>query len=151
MPDGALETRLRAQAATIVRRSWQHLGASVVLCVAIAAWFSTQRAPAWAYGIVVGVGALSVTYDLLRIAVARRALRDPSRLEGFASGQRRSHRVRGRVYLVAAPMLIVATWLLAFASAPSAFAPASWAVLAFTTLSLMVGWWMWLRVVRRIS
>jgi hypothetical protein len=132
-----------------VRRSWQHMAASITLCAATLGWFAVRGASAWEYAEVVGLGAFYVGYNVVRIGRARVALRDPSELESFAAGQRQSHRVRGRVFLVAAPILVAATWIGAL-RAPR-LPMDSWVVLVATTLFLLGGWVWWLRVVRRLA
>jgi hypothetical protein len=130
-----------------VRRSWQHMAASVTLCAAILGWYAVRGEAPWMFAVVVGIGVFFVGYNVIRIGRARVALREPSELESFAKGQRESHRNRGRLYLVGAPILVAATWIGAFKALPVD----SWIVLVTTTLIAGGGWVWWLRVVRRLA
>ncbi len=94
------------------------------------------------------VMALLVAYNALRIHGARRALRDPSKLRRFHEGQVRSHRVRGRMYLVAAPIIVVASWTGVLAS-PEHVPLDAWMVLIATTIGLAYAWFVWRRVLKR--
>ena len=140
---------LKSHASMTVRKSWEHMGLSVALCVAILAWYAIRGAPVAAFVGVTGIGVFLVAYNIVRITRARDALREPARLAAFAKGQRRSHKIRGRVYLVGAPIVVGVTWI-GMLSLPHAPADA-WAVLLGLTLFLSVGWVQWLRVLRRMA
>ena len=142
--------RLQQYARTAVTRSWQHMASSVLLCGAILAWYAGRGAPLGAFVAVGFIAALLVGYNVVRIARARAALREPSLLPRFAEGQRQSHRVRGRVYLISAPIVVAVTWAGTLASS-SRLPAGEWVVLGMTTLFLGVAWVWWLRVVRRLG
>jgi hypothetical protein len=146
---GRIET-LRRHAGMTVTRSWQHMAGSVLLCGAIVAWYAVRGASVAAFVGVGAIGAFLVGYNVVRIARARAALREPSLLPRFADGQRQSHRVRGRLYLIGAPVIIAVTWAGTLMSS-SRLSADTWTVLAMTTLFLGVGWVWWLRVVRRLA
>jgi hypothetical protein len=144
--DGKIGT-LQRHALTTITRSWQHLATSVLLCGAVVAWYAGRGASVGAFLGVGAIGAFLVGYNVVRIARARAALREPSLLSRFAEGQRQSHRVRGRLYLIGAPVIVAVTWAATLTSSSRLPADA-WAVLAMTTLFLGAGWVRWLRVVR---
>ncbi len=122
------------------------MAVSIVLCTVILAWYATRGASVAIHLVVAGIGAFLVTYDALRIAGARRALAEPTRLAAFARGQVRSHRVRARIFLVGAPVVVLVTWVgLQIQSHVSVDA---WAVAAAGTLFLAVAWVRWMRAVR---
>jgi hypothetical protein len=125
------------------------MGFTIAVYAAILGWFASRGVSRSAFLAVVGMGILVMTYNVVRIARARAALREPVRLEGFAAGQRRSHRVRGRVYLVGAPILIGVTWLGMLASSHSPMD--AWAVLIACTLFLSAGWVRWFVALRRLA
>jgi hypothetical protein len=146
MDDARIQT-LRAQATGTVTASWRHMAGSVALCAAIFGWYSTRDTPAYGYAGVGAIGAFLVAYNLVRIHRARAALAEPSLLEVFWQGQRRSHRARGRSYLVLAPIVVAMTWagMLRMPHEPMD----AWIVLVGATLFLAFGWIFWFRAVRR--
>jgi hypothetical protein len=126
------------------------MAVSVLLCAAILGWYAARGAQAVAFVGIVVIGVFLVVFDVVRIARARAAIREPSSLPRFADGQRRSHRVRGRLYLVGAPVIVAVTWagtLMSSSRVPTDV----WAVLLATTLFIGLGWVWWLRVVRRLG
>jgi hypothetical protein len=121
---------------------------SVAICGLILGWYVRRGAPVIAYVAVAVIAAFLIVYNVARVVRARSALREPAFLESFAAAQRRSHRLRGRIYLVGAPILIGATWFGAFTSLMH---PESWVVLLAITLFLSGGWWWWFRAIRRVA
>ncbi len=146
---GANEDRWRSLARDCVRGSWRHMATGSMICAAIVAWYGWRGAATSSIASVAAFALFIVGYNLRRIFAARRALGDPSRLRGFSLGQRRSHLVRGRVFMIAMPLILVVTWTgVAFERARL---PAdAWAVLAGTTLLLAWGWRSWRRGLARI-
>jgi threonine/homoserine/homoserine lactone efflux protein len=146
--DGVRTQAPGGYAVTVVRRSWRHMGLSVAMCAAILGWYASRGASPAAFIGVTCIGVFLVIYDVIRIVRARDALAEPDRLDGFASEQRRSHRVRGRIYLVTAPVLVVVTWIGMLASSREPWD--SWAVLIGGTTFLAAGWAWWFNVLRRL-
>ena len=146
--DPRMEGLLR-QAGMTVKRSWQHMAVSVALCAAVVVWYAVRCAPASVFFGVTGIGAFLVVYNVVRIARARAAVREPSRLERFAQGQRRSHWIRGRLYLVGAPILVAATWVGTLTT--SRLPVDSLLALVIATVVMALGWVWWFRVVRRLT
>jgi hypothetical protein len=126
------------------------MAVSVLLCAAILGWYAARGASAVAFVGVVVIGVFLVVFDAVRIAGARAAIREPSSLSRFADGQRRSHRVRGHLFLVGAPVILAGTWAGTLMSSSRLPADA-WAFLLATTLFIGVGWVWWLRIVRRLG
>jgi hypothetical protein len=140
---------LKGFATVAVRRSWQHMGASVALCAATFGWYVIRDAPRSTFVAIAATGLFLVVYNVVRIAKARRALLVPSRLDEFAGGQLQSHRVRGRIYLVLAPVVIAVTWFEMLSSTPQ---PTDlWLVDIGATLFLLVAWVWWFRTVRHMN
>jgi hypothetical protein len=112
-------------------------------------WYALRGAPTTAFVAVSSIGALLLVYNLVRIARARAALREPATLARFAEGQRRSHRIRGRIYLVGTPIVLGVTWMGVLMS--GRVDADAWVVLAVITAFLVAGWVFWLRVLRRMA
>jgi hypothetical protein len=146
MADGDVG-RLIAQGT--IRGSLRHLVLSVVMGVTILAWYATSGAPRSTYVVIVAIGVFLVAYNVSRITRARRALAAPEQLADFAAGQRRSHRVRGRIFLVAAPVVLALTWIGSIVG--GTLSRDSWIVLSGITIFLAVAWFHWFRVVRRLG
>ncbi len=134
-----------------IRASWRHMAASVVMCLAFIALAAAHHARLSTQLFFVGVLVFLVGYNLLRIRGARRALAvgNADAFARFARGQRQLHRVRGRMYLVTAPLLVgVAAWgTLTGVSRPLD----ERAMSACVTLFLIGGWVTWWRAVRSLG
>ena len=138
-----------ALATTTIRRSWQHMAASVALCLSILTWYAQTHAPRAAFLGVGMIGLCLVGYNLVRIRRAQAALDAPETLPAFVTGQRTSHRVRGRIFLVTAPVLLAVVWV--STARTEGVTRDTWALLVACTVFLAVGWVFWLRVVRRLG
>jgi hypothetical protein len=95
------------------------------------------------------MGAFLVIYNIIRIGRARDALREPARLAMFAAEQRRSARVRGRIYLAGAPVVVVVSWTAILVSSRPPVD--SWIVVIGGTIFLAGAWVGWFRALRRLA
>jgi hypothetical protein len=139
---GANEDRWRRLASDCVRGSWRHMATGTMICAAIIGWYGWRGAAMSSIAVVAAFACVIVGYNFARIFGARRALHDPSRLRGFSLGQRRSHLVRGRIFMVAMPLILIVTWTgVAFERAR--LPTDAWVVLVGTTLFLVWGWRTW--------
>lgn len=142
------EDRWRTNAIQCVSASRRHMAMSVVLCSSGLIWYALQSSSLSSCVFMIAVMALLVAYNAVRIRGARRALRDPSRLGQFYERQVRSHRVRGRVYLVAAPIIVITTWT-GIALSREHVPLDAWMILIATTIGLVYGWLVWRRALKR--
>ncbi len=140
---------LRSLALTTVRRSWAHLATTLILYAAILAWFESQHASRAYFLVIVVFGVVVALYNVRRMRTARAALANPETLASFAEDQARSHRLRGRIFLVLAPLLLVVTWYGALRS--SDMNATSWTVLMLATSLLVAGGVRWVASLRRLS
>jgi hypothetical protein len=120
-----------------------------VLACAVLSFDHAAKASVGAYVFIAATTVFLFAYNFFRIRSARRALAAPGRLPEFARAQRKSHLVRGRIYLVAAPIIVVVTWLLLARDLPSV-PPSHVIVAAAGTVFLGFYWLVWLRTIRRI-
>ena len=96
----------RAFARGTIRGSKRHLLISVAMTVAFAgAGLACGASALTLLALAVMCGGL-VTYNLVRIRAARRALGSPQLAHDFVLAQKRSHLVRGTLYLIASPVLL---------------------------------------------
>jgi hypothetical protein len=130
-------------ARTTLRRSRTHLATTVLLYGGIAIWFASVHASAGYFAFLVAAGLFIALYNLRRMRSARLALANPERLSSFAADQRRSHRLRGTIYLAVTPPLLGATWYGAVTT--SGMTTSSWVMLTGATLFLAWGGVFWAR------
>ena len=96
-----------------------------------------------------GIGSFLVLYNVFRIRAASRALSSTDLGTTFVRGQRRSHLVRGTVYLVGSPVLVFITAFGLASKDPGA--PAfEWLLFGAICAFLAYGWVWWLRTLRRV-
>jgi len=95
-----------------IRACWRQMALSVAFCGVVFAWVATHGGRTWSLATVGGISLSIVVAFLFRVRGARRALavRDDATIERWAAGQRQSHRVRGRVFLVVAPVILGVMW-----------------------------------------
>src|SRR5215472_11425775 len=101
---------LRKEVTLAIRKTWVHLAMSIAICSATAIWCVVQGVPRSGIAFSAAIAALLLTYDLSRITRARAALASTALLREFAKGQQASSRIRGRVYIILAPIVTTLMW-----------------------------------------
>jgi hypothetical protein len=142
------QERWAALAKFTVRASWRHMALSVLINGLILSFLVAHGAGLVPQLFIVGCGVTLVTYNFFRIRGARAALASPSRLERFVDGQRRSQQVRGRVFLVIGPVLVVGAWMGVLLHRDQMRSD-TWFMMAVITLFLGWGWRLWWRTLKR--
>lgn len=127
-----------------IRGSYRHLVLSTVVFVAVLTFEVALHAGSGVIAAVLAMYAFLVVYNLLRIRNARAARASEAAGRAFIEAQRRSHRVRRKVFLVTAPILVVGTWCGTLAAREGA-PPLVWYGLSAATMFLGYGWARWWR------
>lgn len=148
------DARLRGFAEGAVRGSRRHMVMSLLVCGAVEAFEISVHASAGVHAGVIGILVFLVVYNVLRIRLARRALAagTADALRAFVHGQKRSHLVRGRIFLIACPVVVAAGWASTLYELRSTDRPAIYVVaMLATTAFLAWGWLFWWRGLRRVA
>ena len=133
-----------------IRGSRRHLLLSVVWFTAVAGAVLASGASVLTVVVLAAICAGLIAYNLVRIRAATRALGSPQLAHDFVLAQKRSHLVRGRIYLIASPILLAGTGAGLAHEQPTP-PPYAWAVFAFTGAVLVYGWIWWVRTLRRVK
>lgn len=143
-----MDIRFREVAEGTVRGSIRHVVLSTILFALVLVFEISASAGPGVYAGVLGIYAFLVTYNIVRIHRARSALaHGEDAVRAFADGQRRSHRVRGRTFLVTAPIIVIGGWVLALRSTDTKELVA----MAIATVVLVFGWVTWWRTLTRMA
>lgn len=129
--------------------SKRHLAQSAMLAAVVAALGALIGAPAIHLVGIGVIGAALVAYNLLRIRNAKRALQSAEGGRAFVRDQRQSHLVRGKLYLVASPLLVVAVAIGLAREQPSVPVGA-WLAFVACAAFIAYGWVWWARALRRV-
>lgn len=141
---------LQRFARSVISASKRHLLISVLGTLALEAANYATGASILTMAILATIGTSLVLYNLLRIRRAARALESTTDAGEFVVAQRRSHRVRGKVYLVASPIVLVATGLGLVLERPRPPLGA-WVAFLLVAAVLAYGWIWWRRALRQVE
>ena len=142
------EAQLRAFARGTEHASLRHLRFSIPVGIVVLVCEVVLGGGPFAYAFVGALTIVLVFYNIVRIRSARRAAAGSIEAgRAFILEQRRSHLVRGRLFLVGVPVLVAVTWAGALRASMSTFALNA---LLITTGFLAVGWCWWWRALPRV-
>jgi hypothetical protein len=148
------EAQLRRFAERTIRGSRHNVRFGIIATVAVEAFEILARAGIGVHASVLAILALSLAYNTVRIRAARRAiaLGTLEALRKHLDDQKRSHLLRGRIFLVAAPVLVVGTSVATLLTIRSADRPALYVcAVVVATLFLGRGWFWWRRALRQVA
>jgi len=133
-----------------IRGSHRHVVLSTVLFAAVLAFELALHAGGGVIASVLAMYAFIVVYNVLRVRNARAARASEADGQSFIEAQRRSHRIRRKIFLVTAPILVAFTWC-GMLAAPEGAPPLVWYGLSAATIFLTYGWARWWRARFTIS
>lgn len=142
------EAQVRDCAHGVERGSRRHLATSIAVGAVVFACEAGLGGGPVAYVFVVLVTGMLVACNVGRIRSARRAVTGSlEAARAYVLGQRRSHLIRGQVFLVGAPVILAITWAAALRVPLPVF---GWVVLLGGTGFLAYGWGWWWRALPRV-
>jgi hypothetical protein len=141
--------RTRRFAAGTARASRRQLGLSVALIAGIIVVLVAIGAPTSALVKPACIGVFLIAVHTRRLVLAKAELRQPRADGAFIRSHRRSHLLRGRIFLVACPILVLYTLTRLWLEEPPA-PTGAWLATAGIVGFLGVGYVWWIRALRDV-